>query len=272
MDDHHPIEVTLVVPCHNEEERLNVGRFRSFLKAHTHVAILFVNDGSTDATQTVLESVQSAAPHRVDILALSPNGGKAEAVRKGMLAANETRPSSLVGFWDADLATPLEAYEEFERVFQRRENTAAVWGTRLRLKGRTIDRAWIRNVLGRVFSFCAARAVPISVNDALCGAKMFHPSAVQPLFDRPFMSRWIFDVELLARLAKTPSGGADLVFEQPLDFWEEVGGSKVKLKDFAKAAYELSVLRLTAHREPNIEIDFSPVDSPAVISMTKKAA
>ena len=272
MDDQRPVTVTLVVPCHNEEQRLNIGRFRSFLKTHANVAVLFVNDGSTDQTQAVLESVKTAAPHRVDILPLTPNGGKAEAVRKGMLAAHQARPSTFVGFWDADLATPLEAYEEFERVFARREETAAVWGTRLRLKGRRIDRAWIRNILGRVFSFCAARAVPISVNDALCGAKMFHPNAVRPLFDRPFMSRWIFDVELLARLAKTPSGGADLVFEQPLDFWEEVGGSKVKLKDFAKAAYELTVLRLTAHREPSIEIDLSPIHEPAVLSMTKKAA
>ena len=207
MDDPCWRRLTIVVPCHNEQERLNIGRFRAFLKDHRDVNMLLVDDGSTDDTNAVLESIATVDPTRVAVMTILPNAGKAEAVRRGMLSAVDRWPNCVVGFWDADLATPLEASEEFRRVFERRPQTAAVWGTRLRMKGREIRRAWYRNVLGRVFSFCAARAVPISVNDALCGAKMFHPAAVEPLFSRPFKSRWIFDVELLARLAKTPSGG-----------------------------------------------------------------
>jgi hypothetical protein len=71
---------------------------------------------------------------------------------------------------------------------------------------------------------------------------------VRDLFQQPFLSRWIFDVEILARLIKRTRGKdippADrLIYEFPLTEWRDVAGSKVQLYDFTKAALELYRIR-----------------------------
>ena len=59
----------------------------------------------------------------------------------------------------------------------------------------------------------------------------------------PFCSRWIFDVEILARLITNwPYGGRDptsAIYEFPLDAWRDVGGSKLTHRDFVRAAASL---------------------------------
>ena len=109
----------LVVPCWNEAARLDERAYLSWAqRAPPHVSLLFVDDGSTDDTAAVLARLAAAAPkRRISTLALAPNGGKAEAVRRGMLAAAATAGNgAAVGYWDADLATPLEALPEFEEM------------------------------------------------------------------------------------------------------------------------------------------------------------
>src|SRR5437667_5768961 len=104
----------LVVPCFNEEKRLDTDAFRAF-----DADFLFVNDGSRDGTLRVLESLRDSDPRRFSILDLERNSGKAEAVRRGILAAIE-RGAEVTGFWDADLATPLSEVPEFLEVLASR--------------------------------------------------------------------------------------------------------------------------------------------------------
>lgn len=67
----------IVIPCHNEAQRLRVDTFRRFLAAHPEVRLLFVDDGSSDGTARVLKGFK--------VLRLRQNRGKAEAVRAGVL-------------------------------------------------------------------------------------------------------------------------------------------------------------------------------------------
>src|SRR3954451_13291643 len=55
-------DTAVVVPCYNEAERLDVGAFREFARSHTDVFFLFVNDGSTDRTQELLEDLHHHDP------------------------------------------------------------------------------------------------------------------------------------------------------------------------------------------------------------------
>src|SRR5262245_30382363 len=97
-------ETVVVVPCYNEEARLDHEAFRAFAQ-RPDVGLLFVDDGSTDGTFHVLERLCDSMNGQAGILRLAENGGKAEAVRLGMKAALESG-ARITGYLDADLATP----------------------------------------------------------------------------------------------------------------------------------------------------------------------
>lgn len=233
----------IVVPCFNEEGRFCAGEFSRFVDSTPGVDFLLVNDGSRDGTLGVLQSLRRQRPNRISVLNLEKNVGKAEAVRQGFLTAFSWQ-QDCVGFLDADLATPLAAIPQLRDVLQRRADIDIVIGARLPLQGRRIERRPIRRFLGGLFAAWASWILGVSIRDTQCGAKLFRSTAgAQRLFTDPFCSRWIFDVELLARrvrdLRATGQSTNSLVYELPLDDWREIAGSKLKSGDFVKAAREL---------------------------------
>lgn len=233
--------VTVVVPCYNEERRLDRAAFRAFLAGDDPVDVVFVNDGSRDGTVGVLEDLRAAAPERVTTLSLAQNSGKAEAVRRGVVAAME-RGDDIVGYWDADLATPLDAIGQFSRILEMRPDIDLVMGARVALLGRAIERRPSRHYLGRAFATAVSLVLGLRVYDTQCGAKMLRVNPVtRAAFATPFRSKWIFDVELIARILGRRRGAAGArILELPLWSWRDVAGSKLKASDFAVAAPELA--------------------------------
>lgn len=233
---------TIVVPCYNEARRLPVEQFRAFVCRSRRVDVLFVNDGSTDGTQEVLEQLQAHSGGRCQVRHLPKNVGKAEAVRQGCLAAFAAG-AALVGYWDADLSTPLRVLPRFLRVLQRRPQVHLVCGARVQLLGRSVRRNPVRHYLGRAFATAASLTLGLPIYDTQCGAKLFRASQrLRAAFAEPFQSRWLFDVEILARLQADGQrpGAAEIVYEYPLPQWHDVAGSKVKPTDFPKALLELA--------------------------------
>jgi len=237
----------VVVPCYNEERRFREEAFLRFCDRVDGIDFLLVDDGSKDRTLPVLQAAAAKRPERIDVLALSSNGGKAEAVRRGMLAAIE-RGAELTGFWDAGLATPLEAIPEFVETLRARPDLLMVFGSRVKLLGRSIDRRATRHYLGRIFATAASISLRLPVYDTQCGAKMFRGGRqLAGWLAEPFLTRWIFDVELLARalvdLRARGERGDERIVELPLQTWRDVAGSKVRPGDFVKAAGELLRIR-----------------------------
>lgn len=234
----------IIVPCFNEAHRLNAAAFRRYVEEEPSVRFLFVNDGSTDRTSEVLRRLCATAPDELRQLDLDHNVGKAEAVRRGMIEAARRRPD-FIGYWDADLATPLDAIRRFADLLEWRRELELVMGARVGLLGRAIRRKPSRHYLGRVFATVVSWLLGLPVYDTQCGAKLFRlsPGAIA-LFEEPFVSRWIFDVEILARLI-CARRATDLpvveriVYEYPLEAWCDVDGSKLKRSDFLRAAVEL---------------------------------
>jgi glycosyltransferase involved in cell wall biosynthesis len=222
--------VQLVVPCYNEGRRLQSGPFLQAVATWPDVSILFVNDGSTDDTGSVLAALAAGSGGRLTVLSLPRNGGKAAAVRSGVLVALGCQPE-FVGYWDADLATPLFAVQDFIDVFDANREIDIVMGARVRLLGRHIERYALRHYSGRLFATAASWALDMPVYDTQCGAKLLRVNArTRHAFSAPFRSRWIFDVELLARyIAVTGKDAArDRIYELPLMTWTDVPGSKVR--------------------------------------------
>ena len=195
--------VIIVIPCYNEERRLAVSRILSFLAQNRDKSLLMVNDGSTDGTLEILRGIQRDHPLQTLVLDLPHNVGKGEAVRRGVLEAIR-RQADLVGYWDADLLTPLEPARKFCEVLKRRPEIQMVIGCRVSLQGHRIAREPWRGVLGRSFAIAASHVLRLRIYDTQCGAKMLRVTpAMKAAFTRPFLSRWIFDVELMARVLDT---------------------------------------------------------------------
>lgn len=233
---------TIVVPCYNEAQRLDLPAFLAHALRHDNT-FLFVNDGSRDETGALLDEFCAVNPESFRTLHLPQNCGKAEAVRQGMLKALD-RPAKYVGYWDADLATPLEAILDFQTHLDNHPRVEVLLGARVRLLGRQIERKTLRHCLGRLFATLAAGVLKLHVYDTQCGAKLFRATnRVRGIFAQPFRTTWIFDVELLARMLETipaEDDPAELIHELPLAEWRDVAGSKVKARDFVRAAGQLA--------------------------------
>jgi len=244
-------KTVIVVPCYNEADRLNSNAFLSFIRREPGLSFIFVNDGSRDGTLNKIEEMSAKEPGRIQIITLSKNGGKAEAVRLGMLAAFE-RDDVFIGYWDADLATPLSEIENLCRLFTC-PDVIAVLGSRVKLLGKKIERQAVRHYLGRVFATLVSMILRLPVYDTQCGAKMFrNTETVRILFNKPFRVNWSFDVEVLARLKLLAESGrsvpvASSVFECPLNEWGEVHGSKIRTKDIFSMAAELIKIAFFLH-------------------------
>ena len=235
---------TIVVPCYNEAMRLDTAAFAAALAQDPNLDFIFVNDGSSDETLARLRDFEKSQQGRVSIIDQQPNRGKAEAVRVGMLAGFRG-DAHYVGYWDADLATPLDEIPRMVSVFEANPAREIVIGSRVKLLGRSIRRHTIRHYAGRVAATITSITLKLAVYDTQCGAKLFRGNReMQALFEAPLLSGWVFDVELIARLIQNRkdqglSGAEDVLYEMPLNQWHDVAGSKMRASAFLLALVEM---------------------------------
>jgi dolichyl-phosphate beta-glucosyltransferase len=234
----------LVIPCYNEASRFNSEAFLELVTSRSDARVVFVDDGSTDDTAAMLADVVTRGRGRMSVVTLPRNIGKARAVQCGVLAAFEQRPE-FVGYWDADLSTPLAALPEFIAVLEANPQIDIVIGSRVKLLGSHIDRKMIRHYCGRLFATAASLALRVGVYDTQCGAKIFRANqSVRQAFSAPFQSRWIVDVEILARyIAANGAASAEVqICELPLRTWIEVPGSKLRAWQAVRALWDLALI------------------------------
>lgn len=236
----------IVVPCYNEAKRLDGDVFLKTLAGSPDLSFVFVDDGSTDATLHCLETLQRANPRQIDLISLHRNSGKAEAVRTGLQHACRV-DADLVGYWDADLATPLEAIADFKTIFDRYRDITVAYGARRQLQGHRINRTASRRAVSRICASLARLAVGLPIGDTQCGAKLLRNTpALRGAIETPFTAGWLFDVELFSRIAAATPQPRACFYEVPLSEWHEVAGSKVSGRAIARSGVQM--LRLIARR------------------------
>lgn len=237
----HGISNTIIiVPCFNEAKRLNPHAFLNFLKQHSMVELMFIDDGSTDQTLHILEK-HLANHERISILSLEKNQGKAEAIRQACVRLLASDRYDQIGFWDCDLSTPLQESLKMIELLHANPELHLVAGSRWNRLGANVKRGWPRHYSSRVFATLASMTINMSIYDTQCGAKMFKTELLKEVMSSVFLSKWLFDIEVFIRFKKIcrRENRINWGVELPLTEWTEVKDSKVSLKDFLIAPYEL---------------------------------
>lgn len=227
----------IIVPCYNEADRIDVNAFISFIKTNTFYEFYFINDGSQDNTQEILDDLARKS-NRFHVLNLDQNSGKAEAVRQGVLTIHEK--FDYIGYLDADLSTPLI---EITRLLEyaQNHNKPFVMGSRIKSIGSNIDRRLKRHISGRIVAtIIDSLILNLGIYDTQCGAKIIDYSLAKLLFNESFKTKWLFDVELILR-AKLKYGKKyclDNIEEVPLREWRDIGASKITNSDILKLPFD----------------------------------
>lgn len=231
--------VGLVVPCYNEENRWDPIYWTS-LFAVEGLHWLLVDDGSTDDTRALLTSFRQ---DNVEVLGLDRNAGKGEAVRRGLQEASRG-PKDWIGFMDADGAFTIEEVSRFAALMAKTgPETQAIWSSRVRMRGRHIQRSTTRHAVGRTIATTLSLRYRDLPYDSQAGMKFFrNTEQIDNALSWPFQTRWLFDVELYARLEKQFGAGTGWLWEEPLDSWSHVEGSKVSSREFMRISVEIAKL------------------------------
>jgi len=236
-------KTAIIVPCYNESQRLNAEAFIRYAEKNKWVYFIFVNDGSSDDTLKIINYMCCSNTEQMLCVDQKVNVGKAEAVRQGFLKVFDLDFYN-IGYWDADLATPLNTIDKLCALLESKGVIAAI-GSRVKLLGYRIERKPLRHYLGRVFATCTSLVLGLPVYDTQCGAKIFkNNSDLKKVFSTPFIVKWTFDVEILARFEvilqnKGIGSLENYALEYPLKEWTHIPGSKVKPSDFLSGVNEL---------------------------------
>lgn len=224
-----------VVPCYNEEKRWD-STYWNMVTADESVDWLFVDDGSTDDTVSKIQPLLIQA--NVTLLSLDKNLGKAHAVRKGLQLSSELSEYSSLGFLDADAAVSVSAI----RVFFEKWNEVSsqydmLWASRVKLAGRSINRKKSRHFLGRAVATSLSWGIDLPY-DTQCGFKIFkNTKSFQSAINMRIQSRWFVDLEILMNLMTIEP--IVKIWEEPLEYWQEIEGSKIKLQHIPSIITEI---------------------------------
>ncbi|MDY8134651.1 dolichyl-phosphate beta-glucosyltransferase [Aquimarina sp. 2201CG5-10] len=268
----------IIIPCYNEEKRLNVSAFLNFINKENNYHLCFVNDGSKDNTIDVLKEIQSANPLKVSVIDVKKNAGKAAAVRVGARYLHSRGDISCIGFIDADLSTDFEDFDGLLKTLKTNKKLSMVFGSRAKNASEGIEKDTLRACFSKIIKMLVFFILRLPIEDTQCGAKVFRAELVPVLFEKNFFSRWLFDVEMFLRMKKHYGKAVilDKIYEQPLKRWVHMDDSKLGLKDSLEIPYRLlsiwfnyNVLQslnynsIEAITEPIVEIYGMPVTAMA---------
>lgn len=228
--------IAVIIPCYNEANRIQTSEFIAFSNEHQDIQFYFVNDGSTDDTEKSLLKIKESSQSK--IISLEKNCGKANAIRKGLMAAMADR-FEFTGYLDSDLSTSLDEFMRLKNLLLD-NRLDMVLGSRIKKIDTSIKRSFFRHIVGRMIATLIDQKFELGVYDTQCGAKIFRSSLLKEIIDQPFYTKWFFDVELLLRLRKqNPHFHAA---EIPLNKWHNVPNSKLSVLSFPLILKDLFVL------------------------------
>jgi len=238
--------VGVVIPCYNEEERLLSEEFITYIDKNSGYHLCFVNDGSKDKTLEVLKDLQKGREDFITVYDCEKNGGKAEAVRLGMLHMAKKEDLDYIGFLDADLSTDLADFDDLVKTIET-SDFKIVSGSRISRMGANITKESARKIISLTINFIIRKILKMDFKDTQCGAKIFSKDVIDIAFKEKFVTQWIFDVEIFKRMTIHfgLKKAKEMLCEQPLKRWIHTDGSKLSMKDSIKIIGQLGQIAWT---------------------------
>lgn len=189
-------DLSIVIPCYNEEQRLprTIERIERYLDGRgiTYELIL-VDDGSTDGTRKIMDAAAERNP-RVRLEALPQNRGKGRALAEGVAAAK----GSEILVTDADLSTPIEELEKLQAELSKGAGVAiasrALRGSRVE-----VSQPIYRVLMGKAFNLMVQIVLLPGIWDTQCGFKLFRADVAHEIFTGLTTDGFGYDPEVLYR-------------------------------------------------------------------------
>ena len=228
--------LSVIIPAYNEEKRLGrtLESIDSYLRRQPYdYEIIVISDGSKDNTVSLVRSMEAGIKN-LKIIDNKENHGKGWVVRQGMLEAR----GDLRLFTDADNATAIDHLDTFmpytSQGFDVVIGSIAVAGHKVSTGSEPI---W-RRILGKLGNlFIQIMAVP-GIYDTQRGFKLVTAKAAQQIFPKLMITRWGFDIEMLALARKF----GFKIKELPVD-WKNDPNSKVGLEAYIQVLVETMKIR-----------------------------
>jgi len=209
--------VSIVIPAYNEEVRIipTIGAIASYMSdLGKPWELIIADDGSTDDTVKIVNDLGFV---NLRVLIAEKNGGKGNAVQRGMLAAK----GKYVLFADADNSTPIEEVNAFIKALDEDNYDVAV-GSRATVGSEVANKSLFRKTLSNGLRLIVRYLLRIKVNDTQCGFKMYRNDAAKRLHTVQTIMGFSFDLEVLYLSFKV----GYRVTELPVS-WIDAPGSKV---------------------------------------------
>lgn len=203
------MDISIIIPAYNEEQRIapTLRAFHHFLSRGTKsFEILVSDDGSTDKTVELVQSMKAEIPQLVVLTALQ-NKGKGHAVKTGMLHAR----GKIRIFSDADGSTPAEELEKLLEPVAKNEADISI-GSRYHENSEVSNpQSFLRRKWSRIANRAIQKILLPGIVDPHCGFKAFSENAAKEIFTRCTIDGWSFDLEVLvlakqinSRIAEVP--------------------------------------------------------------------
>jgi len=236
---------SIVIPAFNEVARLSPGfdRLAPVLAqwGPDSTEVVFVDDGSTDATMATIAQIYGHLPH-LKVVSQPTNLGKGAAVRLGWASAVGAHVFTM----DADMAIDPRHLPEIDAALATH---AFVPGNRASGGSIRYD-SWFRSVAGVVFHQVVAHYTDTRLRDTQCGCKGFQLPFARLLGLFGMIDGFAYDAELFylaRRLAVAP-------FPATVT-WEDVSGSTVSRRGSVQLLRDLRAIPRTTYQTAAVRVE-----------------
>lgn len=215
------MKLSIVVPAYNEEGRIGrmLGAYLPYFAERygADFEIIVAVNGSTDRTEEIVRDFQERFPQVRTIVDPRPIGKGGAIMAGGAIAKGD-----LVGFADADGATPPAAFEDLAKNI----GEAGLIIASRRLPGAVVSprQPWKRRFVSRIFNLLVRWLFKLRITDTQCGAKLMTAAAWRAIVPHIGLTKWAFDVDMLFKTRR-----AHFAIREIPTTWSDVGGSKLRL-------------------------------------------